>query len=127
MNLMVADGQSLPMANGSVSEVYLSNVVGSQMGDTDLEKLLKEARRVIGAAGRLTIRENNTPHWVSPDLNDIVRAAGFVAGLAYYQYGSCEYDELVQQYGVAWSDTDESYEMEEMKREYYFAISEVGQ
>ncbi len=105
-NFLVADGHKLPLTDGSVSEIYMSNVIGSQMVDNSIEALLSEAKRVIGETGRLTIRENITPHWVPSNIEEMIAGAGFNSEARVYKYGTPEYAELVRAYGASWQDIE---------------------
>ena len=115
---MVADGHYLPFVNGSIAEVYMSNVVGSQMTDSSVQKLLGESHRVLRGGGRLTLRENITPAWVSKDLGRYVVEADFNRGLTRYDHDSPEHAQLVELYGLAPHDEGPGY-----KDDHFFAVA----
>ncbi len=102
IDFVIADGEHLPFHDRSMSETYMANVLGSQMRPENIRKILGEVGRVATADGRLTIRENITPHWApeQSELEGMIRAAGFGRKLLKYMFGSPEYDELVEQYGL---------------------------
>ncbi len=104
-HFMVTDGLFLPFRNAAFDEVYMSNVLGSQMHDSAVEKLIEESRRVLGPMGRLVARENVTPQWVSEDIDEIVQTAGFDRP-EIHKFGTAEYDGMVKHYGASWQDIE---------------------
>jgi hypothetical protein len=120
ISFIVADGQRLPFRDQSISETYMANVLGSQMSHEHIKRLLDEVGRVALAAGRLTVRENITPHWAPDHLDGMIRAAGFGKGVVKYMFGSAEYSELVRQYGLHPNDVDDDY----LKEDRFFIVAE---
>lgn len=102
IDFVVADAEHLPFQDRSISETYMANVIGSQMMDENIRNILNEVGRVATTTGRLTIRENITPLWAPslPELDSMIRAAGFGKSILKYMFGSHEYDLLVKQYGL---------------------------
>ena len=68
-----ADAKKLPLADDSVDELYMGNLIGDP-GVTQKEKeiFFKEASRVLKNEGRLVVKETNTPYPVVPDPSEQV-------------------------------------------------------
>jgi hypothetical protein len=119
INFLLADAHNLPFAPESVSEVFLSNVFGSQLLDESLGEILTNVSRVLIKDGAVVIRETSTPHWSFPDaLPSLLAEYGFKAE-EFAKYGTKKYDELLGKYGATYEDLDE----ETFKSDMYFCIA----
>ena len=124
----IADCQALPLRSESVSEVYMSNVLGSQINDDAIEAMLLEVNRVLKSTGRLVIRENITPQWVPEDLDKMLIESGFYSPMNKYGFSDQTHKDLVKRYGASWQDTGHDNIDENKKREIedsqFFALVE---
>lgn len=58
-----ADGRSLPLADHSVEQALLSNIIGDpSITLEDKSQLIAEARRVVGPEGLVVVRDDYTPY-----------------------------------------------------------------
>lgn len=108
INLVVADGHKLPFRDNSVDEVFLSNVVGSQLTRKAEGSIFREIDRVLKSGGKVVIRETLTPHLAFAG----VKVSDFLFGhnlrlLEVVSFGSARYEELQGVYGVGHEEMQE--------------------
>lgn len=118
IDFMVADGQQLPFPDSSITEVYMGNVVGSQMLDSEVGNLLQEVSRVVRAGGMLMLREDITPQHVPDNLTDLLHGVGF-GNIAQHMRGSNEHTMLQGRYGVSPGDLEDHA----FTGEHYFLVA----
>jgi hypothetical protein len=108
IDFALADGLHLPLGNRRAREVYMSDIVGSQLIDDVLQEMLREARRVLLPEGELVLRECRTPFHAPDNLQDMLLEAGFRAP-HFFDQGTSGYRAKVAEYGVTELERDGWY------------------
>lgn len=124
MQLMVADGHKTPFKDASIDEVYLSNVIGSQLQSESQTSLLAEVKRILKNTGKIVIRETYTPYNADPDFNlpELLDQFGFeIDELA--KFGDQRYGELQDVYGVG----EEELDRQHLRSDMYYCIAKPAQ
>lgn len=98
IDFALADGLHLPLHRRVAREVYMANLVGSQLQDEVLQELLREARRVLRPDGQLVLRECHTGFHAPDNLPDMLNEAGFLSP-HFFDAGTTGYGEKVVEYG----------------------------
>ena len=119
LSFMSADGHHIPLRNASVDEVYLCDVLGSQLVNQSANQIMKEVARVIKNSGQVVIRENVTPQW-----SNVKSLPGDLASFGLEvreckKYGSSSFDELVNIYGQTFQVTEDDI----LAEDRYFLIA----
>jgi hypothetical protein len=97
---MLGDAGNLPFLAGTIREVYMSNVLNADLKDGPREQLLKEAARVIGAAGSLVVRVNwHQDAWPHDKMVSYLRSSGFFVSRT-VDKNEAAYLSLEEQYGT---------------------------
>lgn len=99
IDFAVADALHLPLPDGVAREVYMANVVGSQLRDDVLSDMFSEARRVLRPDGQLVLRECHTGLHIPQDLPHMLSAAGF-GSLHLFDPDTPRYAAMVAEYGI---------------------------
>jgi hypothetical protein len=122
IHFLVADAHQLPFPDQSISEVFMSNVIGSQLGYGSVSKILINIERVLSQDGHLVIRETMTPQWsFEDDLEDNLKQHGFqITEMA--KFGTDRYNEYLNTYGATREDIDPDWSRESM---YYCTASRI--
>lgn len=121
INFLVADAHYLPFKDGSMDEVFLSNVFGSQLSYHSLELILKNIERVVRPSGKIVIRETGTPQWSwREDMPDMLKKHGF-SSVEFVGYGSHGYSELLNTYGATFEDVDRGFKL--FQEDMYYCIA----
>lgn len=119
INFMAADGHKIPLKDCSVDEIYLSDVLGSQLLFDSTAKIMREVARVIKKTGQVVIKESVSPQWSNPEnLPSDLESFGFEVR-EHIKYGGTRYDDLLNIYG-------QTYQVEEddiLADERYFLIA----
>lgn len=107
-NLVIADGHMLPFRDDSVDEVFLSNVVGSQLTEKAEDAIFREIRRVLKSRGKVVIKETLTPHlaFAGGKMADFLLRHGLRV-LEVVPFESTRYNELQDTYGVGHEELEE--------------------
>jgi hypothetical protein len=121
ISFMAADAHALPFSDASIREIYLANVLSSQLAISSIERIVAESRRVLQANGRLVARETFTPHWFTPeDFAGVARDSGFDG--PHISHGNTPaYRTLAHDFGFTQDDIFPAYHS---ARESYFAVTQ---
>lgn len=97
--LIIGDAQELPIASGSVREVFMSNILNAPLESSTKTKMLEQARRAMGENGVLVLRANwHTNVWPINKTLGLLRKNDFYAFRG-IEAGDPEYQSLELQYG----------------------------
>ncbi len=120
INLVVADGYKLPFRNNSVDEVFLSNVVSSQLSHKAEDAIFAEIDRVLKSDGKVVIRETLTPRlaFAGDKMSDFLLRHGLRL-LETAPFGLARYKELQDIYGVGHEEFEEFNDKYDMSYMFY--------
>lgn len=103
------DGKHLPIADGSVREVYMANVLTAPQRPSERRKILSEARRVLEEDGTAVVKVTwDTWMWPKDEVAGWMEKAGLkISNVA--EAGTDEYTDLEKIYGASHEQNGDSY------------------
>ena len=95
----IGDAEHLGLPDGSVQELYMSNVINAPVDENTRHDILAEAHRVISRNGELVVRVNwHQDEWPESGMVTLLCAHGF-AVVRSVTSTDAEYNRLEDQYG----------------------------